>query len=189
MCHINKDTKFWGWLGHISLFPDAPQPSAAETTCLGFPGRRKARQKSSCSTGIPSSGRYLPKCPWVSRATRHTQLGYTVPVQQQEQWIQALPPFCQHLSQHVRMSMKNSCSLDGVTSKHSNIIPGSRIFPKLGTTSFWEEQNLLSSFLCRRDKVIIWNFHFARQLGRSIITLLSFVPENTKCEHSELRTL
>lgn len=56
------------------------------------------------------------------------QLGYAVHVQQ-DQWIQALPAYCQHLSQHVRMNMNNSCFLDIVTCKHSKITPGSRMSP------------------------------------------------------------
>lgn len=122
-----KDTKSWGWLGCTSLLPDAPQPSAVETPFLGFPGRQKPRENSSCSTGIPSTSTKAPRCP-EHRATKHMQVGYTVHVQQ-DQRIQALPAYCQHLSQHVRMNMNNSCFLDIVTCKHSKITPGSRMSP------------------------------------------------------------
>lgn len=97
--HINKVTNF---RPDLDTFPSSLSPLSllpVKTTCLRFSDREQPSENSSCPIGIPSlcSSTKATRHPEY-RASKHTQLSYMVHVQR-DQWIQALPTCCQHLSQ------------------------------------------------------------------------------------------
>lgn len=92
-----------------------PPPWCSSAFCSrdNMPGISWQREAQAEQQLLPRHSQHwqvVPQRPVDVQATKHTQLGYMGRVQQ-DQWIQALPAFCQHLSHYVRMNMKNSCFL------------------------------------------------------------------------------